>query len=91
MPKIFETPIYSERMPAADATLLIAADQELILETWSATGPEIDEIVKRVNAYDGLVELLRSVVRTPSADAVFQISCMRDLAEAKLKELGEKA
>lgn len=91
MPKIFETPIYSERMTGTDATLLIAADQELIVEVWSGTKQEIAEIVKRVNAYDGLVKLLCSVARMPSADAVFQISCMRDLAEAKLKELGEQA
>jgi hypothetical protein len=56
----FKTPIRVESNTSAD--LLVGADAELILESFSHTKEELAEIVNRVNAYDKLKDqFLRSL------------------------------
>lgn len=92
MPKIFETPI--KRVGVRTIELLDDHDN-LILEAAYTTKAELDEIIRRVNAYDDLVELLRDYALCDGrisnvADAGILAGRVSAAAIAKLKELGEE-
>jgi len=83
-----------EQCTDPDAQLLIGDDEELILEVWSATAGELQEIARRVNAYDGLVELLRELAEcggseTNVASAEVLAARVRAAAVAMLHQLKE--
>jgi hypothetical protein len=57
----FKTPITiaSQLVAKPRYELLVGADHETIAECWSSTKAELQEIVKRVNAYDQLVQIAK--------------------------------